>query len=64
MLLHGSYQGRRPWQVCIETVLAYRTKRGFREQPVMSEWQDSCSSEPRSFGDRGDLDLQGGAPSR
>ena len=27
-------------KVCIETVLAYRTKRGFREQPVVPEWQD------------------------
>ena len=26
-------------KVCIETVLAYRTKRGFREQPVVPEWQ-------------------------
>ena len=27
-------------KVCIETVLAYRTKRGFRGQPVVPEWQD------------------------
>jgi len=31
-----------PWmvgQVYIETVLAYRTRRGFREAPVISEYQ-------------------------
>lgn len=37
-------------QVCIETVLAYRTKRGFREQPVMSEWQDLHEPSPEVLG--------------
>ena len=38
-------------KVCIETVLAYRTKRGFREQPVVPEWQDKWGLER----ERGDL---------
>lgn len=37
-------QARDDDRVCIETVLAYRTKRGFREQPVVPEWQEKYDS--------------------